>query len=1104
MASVGAVPVLLLLLVSASSSLFMVKVNPGVQVLRGRSVSITELDLEIQVDPSSDCKVEVVLNEPVTQWVGKLTPQMFDCSFLKDEVRYVHNGSPLLDEDSVLLRVYRFTASHMQVETVVLRVKVVDGGSSVVELGGSPLVVPRFFGLSNALNSTVLNIRTQEDLVCTVRLMTAETKFPTIGSEHLIRPDPTEPSPLLQVQFLKTSCQNFLSSGLRYQHLSPPSPDTDYIPIRLMDLNILPSLSPIPDTSQALWLPVLIQGAVQNQPPKPGFVASSVLEVDQFILTPLSTATLDATDPETPQARLVFNVTAPPAEGFITHLEDHTRPVGSFTWLDLHDMKVAYQPPNSSQSLRRSLQVEFQAIDCFFTSSSSILVHLSIRMSETNAPRVSWNMGLDLLEGQSRPITWEELQVVDKDNINAVHLVAVDGPAHGRLSVRGVKAFMFQVRDLKEGVVIYHHSDSDSTRDHIIFRISDGHHSIRHKFPINILPKDDSPPFLINNVAVEVPEGGAVRLQEYLLLATDTDSSDDLILYQMVSAPGAGRHSFGVSVDGFLQKDLIQGQIYYQHSGDETFEDSFDILLSDSHQPPNLSQTYTVVVHVFPVKDLLPVEAPGTVRSLVVRETEVVHVSQSQLHFTDRENPDSDLTYIITQSCFSPLQLMDAGRLFYADSSSYLKKDPTVPGLKSFTQHAVNHMKVAFMPPVEDIGPDPLFVQFAFSVSDPHGGTVSGLVFNITVTPVDNLPPEAFTNLLRVEEGGAAFVTEEHLLVQDRDSPEEELRVEVQKMARHGWLELQGGVLLQGGEFRLPDLRGLQLRYIHDDSETRGDEVGLKVTDGQNSKVVVLQVQVRPMNDEPPRLGGGLRTSLSCEEGGRVQVTADFLSATDQDGDDSRLTYMLARSPGRGELQRAGGKTDKFSQQDLLQGHVYYVHSGAEIGPGPVFDTVTLIISDGEAGVMDDCCHGDVPPPPVPLHGTLPVYDLNITVLPVDRVAPSLDRLDNPSTVTDLGAGRYGIFITSRHLRGSDPDSPAELLEFSIITPPQFGSLENNLPGSTGSTPRSSSTFSQRAPVVQMIPVEPVAGPSGSSRETGSLWFWQRSAGLILQALQEV
>lgn len=109
--------------------------------------------------------------------------------------------------------------------------------------------------------------------------------------------------------------------------------------------------------SEAVWLPVLIHGATENQPPQVGSTASSVLEVDQFILTPLSTATLDAVDQETPQDRLVFNVTSPPADGFITHLEDHTKPVRSFTWLDLNHMKVAYQPPNSSHSPRRNYQV---------------------------------------------------------------------------------------------------------------------------------------------------------------------------------------------------------------------------------------------------------------------------------------------------------------------------------------------------------------------------------------------------------------------------------------------------------------------------------------------------------------------------------------------------------------------------------------------------------------------------------------------------------------------------------------------------------------------------------------------------------------------------
>lgn len=63
-------------------------------------------------------------------------------------------------------------------------------------------------------------------------------------------------------------------------------------------------------------------------------------------------------------------------------------------------------------------------------------------------------------------------------------------------------------------------------------------------------------------------------------------------------------------------------------------------------------------------------------------------------------------------------------------------------------QHAVNHHKVAYMPPIEDIGPEPLFVQFVFSVSDQQGGALTGLTFNITVTPVDNQAPEVSCLLL--------------------------------------------------------------------------------------------------------------------------------------------------------------------------------------------------------------------------------------------------------------------------------------------------------------------------------------------------------------------
>jgi len=48
----------------------------------------------------------------------------------------------------------------------------------------------------------------------------------------------------------------------------------------------------------------------------------------------------------------------------------------------------------------------------------------------------------------------------------------------------------------------------------------------------------------------------------------------------------------GVQVDRFLQRELSQRLIYYVHSGQEVFEDSFDFTLSDNHQPPNLSHRH--------------------------------------------------------------------------------------------------------------------------------------------------------------------------------------------------------------------------------------------------------------------------------------------------------------------------------------------------------------------------------------------------------------------------------------------------------------------------------------------------------------------------------
>ncbi|KAM8793121.1 FRAS1-related extracellular matrix protein 1 [Eudromia elegans] len=1054
-----------------------ISVNLGVKVMKGQSVFLSEDDLKFSIPREKDaCKVEVVINEPITQRVGKLTPQVFDCHFLPNEVKYTHNGCPLLDEDRVMLRLYRFTENETFAETFTLHVQLLEPDCNIIKMRTRALEVPKYHGLSRVIDKNVLAFEYDRkiNLECTVSVPSVEMHLPAHGQLVTVegqreqpRGDQLQsffPSPkhslgqpcrsgncvpgLGAIHNIKMSCEEFLRMGIRYQHLDPPSPDTDYIPVRL-DLTDIRSKT-LHKTEYA-WLPVHIKGATPNQIPRAVLIAKFTLEVDQFILTPITTTTVDAEDDETPKPLLVFNITKPPPRGFITHLLDHTKPIGSFTWKDLSDLLIAYQPPNNSHTERRNYEVEFEVHDFYFERSLPITVHLSIRTADTNAPRVSWNTGLNLLEGQSRPITWEHFQIVDNDDIQNVHLVTVDGLQHGRLTVRGGKGFMFTVFDIQAGTVCYHHDDSDSTKDFVVFRIFDGLHSIRHKFPINILPKDDSPPFLISNVVIEVHEGQMILIQGSVLQASDMDSSDDYILYNITKPPHAGEimkkpgpNLIGYPVSTFLQRDLFNGIIYYHHFGGEIFEDSLEFVLCDSHDPPNFSEPQVLMVHVIPVDDQPPQEAPGVTRHLVVKETEIAHLTKKHLHFIDVEEQERELTYTITSSPFFSCRhsQLDAGKLFMVDTIPKLVKDPAALVLRSFTQHAVNYMKVAYMPPLQDIGPEPQQVQFIFSVSNQHGGTLYGICFNITILPVDNQAPEVFTSHVRVDEGGMSPITESHIRLSDMDTRREQLLLVLQRQPQHGAVEMDGVPVKEGDRFYYRDLRTLALRYRHDGSETLTDKILFVATDSVHSVEFILQVKVLPVNDELPVMRTGLVPVVHCLEGEEVVLSSEYICATDADSDDMKLTFTLVRRPKHGVVRKAGIAVSRFSQADVVSGLVTYKHTSGEIGLTPSFEILAFVVSDDEAGSdVNNCCYDGPLPPPVPLHDQLTVFDLNITVLPVDNQAPSITT--GARFVVEEGSSAV---LTAKHLFATDPDTAADDLEFVLVSPPQFGYIENTLP----------------------------------------------------------
>ncbi|KAM8960071.1 FRAS1-related extracellular matrix protein 1 [Pelodytes ibericus] len=1066
---------LVLLTLRGFSSSF-IKLNLGLTVMKGQSVFLTEKDLQFSIPKEKDsCKVEVMVNEPITQRVGKLSPQVFDCHFLSNEVHYTHNGCPLLDEDEVMLRLYRFTENQTFTETFLLRVKFVEPDCNIIKMGPKQLSVPEFYGLSSVIDKNVLSFDygKRMNLECTVRVASSESFLPAHG--QLVIGDPMnekprgdqpdsffhgsnqKPSPLCKRgdciaglkridKVLKTSCEEFLLMGIRYQHLDPPSPNIDYISIKL---DLTDTRSKTVYKSEQAWIPVHIQGAVPNQIPKAAFMSMFILEVDQFILTPMTTAAIDAEDSETTKPLLVFNITEPPAQGFITHLSDHTKPITSFTWKDLNDMLIAYQPPNSSHTERRNFEAEFEVHDFFFERSSPITVHISIRTADTNAPRVSWNMGLDLLEGQSRSITWEQFQIVDNDNLGSVRLVIVDGLQHGRITLRGGKGFMFTIKDIQSGVVCYHHDDSDTTKDFVVFRIFDGRHSIRHKFPINILPKDDSPPFLITNVVIELLEGQTVLIQGSLLCASDMDSSDDYIHFnitkpclagEIMKKPGQTHLAYPVS--SFLQRDLFNGIIYYRHFGAEIFEDSFEFTLSDSHDPPNLSFPQAVIVHITPVDDQLPKEAQGTVRHLTVMETEIAYITKKQLHFIDVESPERELVYTVTTPpCrLSSHSSLNYGKIVLIENMSEIEKKDTAVTATTFTQHAVTHMKVAYMPPMEDIGPDPLHIQFILSISNQHGGTLPGICFNVTVLPVDNSPPHVFIHDLKVEEGGSNHITLDNIRITDKDTKQDQLQVLLHRAPLQGVVELYGSPMKEGDQFSCLDLSTIKVRYQHSGSETLQDDILFIATDGISSTEFILKIQVSPVNDEPPVMKENLLPTIFCPEGEDVTISAEYIYATDADSDDLKLIFMIARQPRYGIVQKNEVIVDRFSQSDVLSGSVIYKHTSGEVGLTPCFDIITLVISDAEADA-DSCCYNGPQLPLLPNHVSFPVYDLNITVFPVDNQPPSI--MIGEIFVVDEGKSAT---ITAKHLYATDVDTDINTIQFILASPPRYGFIENTLP----------------------------------------------------------
>ena len=214
-------------------------------------------------------------------------------------------------------------------------------------------------------------------------------------------------------------------------------------------------------------------------------------------------------------------------------------------------------------------------------------------------------------------------------------------------------------------------------------------------------------------------------------------------------------------------------------------------------------------------------------------------------------------------------------------------------------------------------------------------------------------------------------------------------------------------------------------RYLHDGSDVAADVFTISITDDVNKLSKVVPVEVQLLDDQVPRTDTDLQNSLQLLEGEDVMITSDNLAGKDEEVKDEDLVFMVWKSPEYGTIQLDGIEVKDFSQAELKQDIVKYVHDSREIGPEPKEDFVLFNVYDSSNPRAEEP----------------DLLELHFTIVPIDNAVP------------ELLLGEYMVVkegdkaaVLPEILYAHDLDTLDKDLMFYLSKLPRWGFIENVKP----------------------------------------------------------
>lgn len=341
--------------------------------------------------------------------------------------------------------------------------------------------------------------------------------------------------------------------------------------------------------------------------------------------------------------------------------------------------------------------------------------------------------------------------------------------------------------------------------------------------------------------------------------------------------------------------------------------------------------------------------------TLQLNETTILPIGAAELEYFDDFSGPDDLTYKVVKTCHCVKcnrHLQDAndlGKLVDMSHALDWTKHSDYPDIKQFTQRQLNHLRLGYQPPIQDIGPEPIHVQFAFNVTDKSGKTSPINFFNIRINPVDNQRPSLRPRepMIELDEGACQSLHSSRLFeLTDFDTKREHLRIKFIAEPKTGYVGLPLGTPADlTRHYPIDEFDNLQ--YCHDDSEHFRDGFGIMAIDPADnmSDDLFFPIYITPINDHQVKMVDNLQNVIRIDENSDFYLSLSNIDARDEDTQRDTIDFEVISKPSHGQLLLNDAPARVFNRDDLTHRRLMYRHRG-EIGPVQLTDEFSIIARD--------------------------------------------------------------------------------------------------------------------------------------------------------------